>query len=138
MNKAYKYRIYPDSEKEILINKTFGCVRFVYNKMLANRKEVYERFKDDKEALKQQKYLLPADFKKDFEWLKEVDSLALANAQLNLQSAYKNFFREKKGYGYGRLASGQKFIRHYSKDCFSSTPLFLAGFGAGLLLSSRR
>ena len=57
MNKAYKYRIYPDSEQEILINKTFGCVRFVYNKMLANRKEVYERFKDDKEALKQQKYL---------------------------------------------------------------------------------
>lgn len=95
MNKAYKYRIYPDAEQESLINKTFGCVRFVYNKMLANRKEVYEQFKDDKEALKQQKYLLPADFKREFEWLKEVDSLALANAQLNLQTAYKNFFRDK-------------------------------------------
>ena len=95
MNKAYKYRIYPNAEQEILINKTFGCVRFVYNKMLANRKEVYEQFKDDKNALKQQKYLLPADFKKEFEWLKEVDSLALANAQLNLQTAYKNFFRDK-------------------------------------------
>ena len=95
MNKAYKYRIYPNAEQEILINKTFGCVRFVYNKMLANRKEVYEQFKDDKDALKQQKYLLPADFKKEFEWLKEVDSLALANAQLNLQTACKNFFRDK-------------------------------------------
>ncbi|MEA4900910.1 RNA-guided endonuclease TnpB family protein [Desulfitobacterium sp.] len=95
MNKAFKYRIYPTHEQEILINKTFGCVRFVYNKMLANRKEIYEQFKDDKEALKQQKYLLPADFKKEFEWLKEVDSLALANAQLNLQTAYKNFFRDK-------------------------------------------
>lgn len=95
MNKAYKYRIYPKPEQEILINKTFGCVRFVYNKMLANRKEIYEQFKDDKEALKQQKYLLPADFKKEFEWLKEIDSLALANAQLNLQTAYKNFFRDK-------------------------------------------
>ncbi|KLU63843.1 putative transposase [Desulfosporosinus acididurans] len=63
--------------------------------MLANRKAVYEQFKDDKEALKQQKYLLPAEFKKEFEWLKEVDSLALANAQLNLQTAYKNFFRDK-------------------------------------------
>jgi putative transposase len=95
MNKAFKYRIYPSPEQEILINKTFGCVRFVYNKMLANRKEVYEQFKDDKEVQKQQKYLLPADFKKEFEWLKEVDSLALANAQLNLQTAYKNFFRDK-------------------------------------------
>ncbi|MDD2620536.1 MAG: helix-turn-helix domain-containing protein, partial [Syntrophomonadaceae bacterium] len=69
MNKAYKYRIYPTPEQEILINKTFVCVRLVYNRMLANRKEVYERFKDDKESLKQQKYLLPADFKKEFEWL---------------------------------------------------------------------
>ncbi|WP_348982936.1 helix-turn-helix domain-containing protein [Desulfosporosinus sp. FKA] len=67
MNKAFKYRLYPSPEQEILINKTFGCVRFVYNKMLANRKEVYEKFKDDKEALKQQKYLLPAEFKNEFE-----------------------------------------------------------------------
>ncbi|MFQ3579547.1 MAG: RNA-guided endonuclease TnpB family protein [Bacteroidales bacterium] len=95
MNKTFKYRIYPNPEQEVLINKTFGCVRFVYNKMLANRKEIYVQFKDNKEALKQQKYLLPADFKKEFERLKEVDSLALANAQLNLQTAYKNFFRDK-------------------------------------------
>ncbi len=74
MNKAYKYRIYPNLEQETLINKTFGCVRFVYNKMLANRKEIYEQFKDNKEALKQQKYLLPANFKNEFHWLKEVGS----------------------------------------------------------------
>jgi putative transposase len=95
MNKAYKYRLYPCDEQAVLINKTFGCVRFVYNQMLANRKAIYEQYKDDKEALKQQKYTLPADYKKEFEWLKEVDSLALANAQLNLNTAYKNFFRDK-------------------------------------------
>ena len=95
MNKAYKYRIYPSVEQAIVINKTFGCVRFVYNQMLANRKTIYEQYKDNKEALKQQKYSLPADYKKEFEWLKEVDSLALANAQLNLNTAYKNFFRDK-------------------------------------------
>src|SRR5699024_4515071 len=60
--------------------------------MLAERKEVYEKFKDDKEALKKQKILTPAKYKKKFPWLKEVDSLALANAQLNLQKAYQNFF----------------------------------------------
>ena len=95
MNKAYRYRLYPNTEQAILMNKTFGCVRFVYNQMLANRKAIYEQYKDDKETLKQQTYFLPADYKKDFEWLKEVDSLALANAQLNLNTAYKNFFRDK-------------------------------------------
>ena len=114
MNKAFKYRIYPSPEQEILINKTFGCVRFVYNKMLANRKEVYEQFKDDKEALKQQKYLLPAEFKKEFEWLKEVDSLALANTQLNLQTAYKNFFRDKS-VGFPKFKS-----KHHDKKSYTT------------------
>ncbi|MDD4238133.1 MAG: RNA-guided endonuclease TnpB family protein [Desulfotomaculaceae bacterium] len=95
MNKAYKYRLYPNQEQTVLINKTFGCVRFVYNQMLANRKAIYEQYKEDKEALKQQKQSLPADYKKEFTWLKEVDSLALANAQLNLNKAYNNFFRDK-------------------------------------------
>ena len=95
MNKAYKYRLYPSAEQAILINKTFGCVRFIYNQMLSNRKTIYEQYKGDKEALKQQSYSLPAAYKKEFEWLKEVDSLALANAQLNLNTAYKNFFRDK-------------------------------------------
>ncbi|RNF38869.1 RNA-guided endonuclease TnpB family protein [Planococcus salinus] len=91
-NKAYKFRLYPTNEQEQLLLKTFGCVRFVYNKMLAERKEIYEQFKDDKELLKKQKFPTPAKYKTDFEWLKEVDSLALANAQLNLQKAYTNFF----------------------------------------------
>lgn len=54
-NKAYKFRLYPTQEQEQLLTKTFGCVRFVYNKMLAERMETYEPFKDDKEALKKQK-----------------------------------------------------------------------------------
>jgi putative transposase len=114
MNKAFKYRIYPSAEQEILINKTFGCVRFVYNRMLANRKGVYEQFKDDKEALKQQHYLLPADFKKEFEWLKEVDSLALANAQLNLQTAYRNFFRDQS-VGFPKFKS-----KHHDKKSYTT------------------
>ncbi|WP_153722844.1 RNA-guided endonuclease TnpB family protein [Sporosarcina cascadiensis] len=91
-NKAYKFRIYPTKEQEQLMMKTFGCVRFVYNKMLAERKETYEQFKDDKEMLKKQKHPTPAKYKAEFEWLKEVDSLALANAQMNLQKSYRNFF----------------------------------------------
>ncbi len=67
--------------KAHLIRKTFGCVRFVYNKMLAERKEVYEKHKANKEELKKQKFPTPAKYKVEYEGLKEVDSLALANAQ---------------------------------------------------------
>ncbi|QZT34806.1 transposase [Caldalkalibacillus thermarum TA2.A1] len=97
-NKAYKFRLYPTQEQEQLLAKTFGCVRFVYNKMLEERIQIYEKFKDDKEALKQHKFPTPAKYKRDFPWLKEVDSLALANAQLNLQKAFTNFFSGRAGF----------------------------------------
>ena len=95
MNKAYNFRLYPTKEQEVLFAKTFGCVRFVYNKMLEERIEIYERFKDDVAELKKHKKPTPAKYKAEFVWLKEVDSLALANAQMNLQTAYNNFFRDK-------------------------------------------
>ncbi len=95
MNTAFPYRLYPNPEQEILIHKTLGCVRFVYNRMLANRKEIYAPCQDDKATWKQPKYLRPADCKKEFAWLKDVDSVALANAQLHLQTAYKNFFQDQ-------------------------------------------
>ncbi|PAV27934.1 hypothetical protein CIL05_18850, partial [Virgibacillus profundi] len=58
-NKAYKFRLYPTEEQTMLLHKTFGCVRFVYNKMLAERKEFYEMLKHDKEALKKIKHPTP-------------------------------------------------------------------------------
>lgn len=93
MLKAYKYRIYPTSEQRLYLAKVFGCTRFIYNKMLADRIKSYEENKDlDNKAMK---YPTPTQYKKEYEWLKEVDSLALANAQMNLDKAYKNFFRDK-------------------------------------------
>ena len=88
MLKAYKYRIYPNKEQEEYLAKTFSCTRFIYNKMLADKIEYY---KETGKMLKN----TPAQYKKEFVWLKEVDSLALANAQQNLEKAYKNFFRDK-------------------------------------------
>ncbi len=69
-NKAYKFRLYPTEEQAHLIRKTFGCVRFVYNKMLADRKELYETHKENKEELKKQKFPTPAKYKEEYEWLK--------------------------------------------------------------------
>ena len=93
MLKAYKYRIYPTSEQKLYLAKTFGCTRFIYNQMLADRIKSYQENKDlDIKAIK---YPTTKKYKKKYTWLKEVDSLALANAQMNLDKAFKNFFRDK-------------------------------------------
>jgi putative transposase len=84
-NIAYKFRIYPNKEQRDLFARTFGCVRFIYNQMLSDKIEYYK-------ATKKMLNNTPAQYKEDFPWLREVDSLALANAQLNLQKAYKSFF----------------------------------------------
>ena len=83
---AYKYRLYPNKEQKEYFAKCFGCVRFIYNRMLSDKIEYY---KETKQRLNN----TPAQYKKEFGWLKEVDSLALANAQMNLQTAYNNFFK---------------------------------------------
>ena len=83
---AYKFRLYPNKEQEVYFAKTFGCVRFIYNRMLSDKIDYYK-------GTKQKLNNTPAQYKKEFEWLKEVDSLALANTQMNLQTAYNNFFK---------------------------------------------
>lgn len=85
--KAFRYRIHPTEEQMIYFAKTFGCVRFIYNVMLFDKIEYY---KENGSML----YNTPAQYKEEHTFLKEVDSLALANAQLNLQKAYNSFFRK--------------------------------------------
>lgn len=103
MFKAYKYRLYPNNEQQLYFTKSFGSVRFIYNQMLTNRIELYEKYKGDKEELKKHKPRTYTSFKREFEWLKEIDNLALANAQIDLKSAYQNFFRN--GFGFPSFKS---------------------------------
>lgn len=111
--KAYKFRIYPTEEQEIFFAKTFGCVRKVYNLMLNDRKKAYEEVKND--SSKKMAFPTPAKYKKEFPFLKEVDSLALANAQLNLDKAYKNFFRDKS-VGFPRFKSKKNPVQSYTTN----------------------
>ena len=92
--KSYKFRLYPNEEQKQLFAKTFGCSRAIWNMMLADKIKHYE---ETKETL----YNTPAQYKKEFPWLREVDSLALCNVQLNLQTAYNNFFRS--GFGFPKF-----------------------------------
>lgn len=93
-HKAYKFRLYPNEEQKQLFARTFGCSRAIWNMMLADKIKHYE---ETKETL----YNTPAQYKKDFPWLREVDSVALCNVQLNLQTAYKNFFQS--GFGFPKF-----------------------------------
>ena len=96
MEKAYKYRIYPTTEQKILIAKTFGCARFVFNYYLAMRKELYEESKQTMNYSACSKDL--TKIKKELLWLKEPDKFALQNALRDLDTAYKNFFDKRSEY----------------------------------------
>ena len=96
MLKAYKYRIYPNKEQEKQIAKTFGCCRFVYNNILAYKKEVYEQGKSVSKT--DCNNYCNRELKKVYSWLKEVDKFALTNAIYNMDNTYQKFFKEKLGY----------------------------------------
>ena len=110
---AYKYRLEPSKEQRIQFAKTFGCVRKVYNLMLGDRIDNYEAVKNGEAT--EYFYPTPAQYKADYPFLKEVDSLALANAQVNLNRAYQNFFRDKS-VGFPRFKSKKYSRKSYTTN----------------------
>lgn len=96
MERAYKYRIYPNKKQQEIIAKTFGCCRFVYNKYLGKRIEMYEKNKETFSYVQCAKDM--TQLKSELEWLKEVDSTALQSSLRDLDMAYQKFFKEHSGY----------------------------------------
>lgn len=111
MNKAYKYRLYPTTEQTVFFAKTFGCCRKVYNLMLSAKIKSYEKTKSFGKQT-------PAMYKTEYPFLKEVDSLALANVQLNLQSAIKNCFDKtrKARNGFPKFKSAKYSRKSYTTN----------------------
>ena len=110
-NKAIKYRIYPTTEQEIMFSKTFGCCRKVYNLMLSDKIEGYK-------ATGKFPTVTPTKYKKDYPYLKEVDSLALANKQMDLQAAFRNAFSKshKKKNGFHVFKSAKHSRKSYTTN----------------------
>ena len=110
-NRAIKYRVYPTTEQSVMFAKTFGCCRKVYNLMLSDKIEGYK-------ATGKFPTVTPAKYKKDYLYLKEIDSLALANVQLNLQSAFKNRFSKsrKKNNGFPKFKSAKHSRKSYTTN----------------------
>jgi putative transposase len=109
INKAYKFRIYPNQEQKELIDKTIGSSRFIYNEFLAKAKEnEYKSYTKYSSELPQ--------LKKEFKWLKEVDSIALQQSLKDLDRAFKNFFSGK--YNYPKFKSKKKSRLSYRTQKF--------------------
>lgn len=110
-NKAIKYRIYPTTEQRVMFAKTFGCCRKVYNLMLADKIEGYK-------ATGKFPTVTPAKYKEDYPYLKEVDSLALANKQMDLQAAFRNRFnkKRKKKSGFPKFKSAKHSRKSYTTN----------------------
>ena len=111
--KSYKFRLYPNSEQKTLLEKTFGCCRFVYNHYLAKSIEDYENTRKSNSCNQNCKDL--THLKKDYKWLSEVSSTALQQSIRHLDAAYQNFFRRVKQ---GKPPGFPKFKRKSSNQSF--------------------
>lgn len=114
MFKSYKFRLYPNKEQEILLQKTFGCVRFVYNQCLAYRIDKYKNENTSLSKFDIGNYVNRI-LKQEYLWLKEVDKFSLQNAVNNLDSAYQKFFKEHGGFP--RFKSKKINKRSYKTNC---------------------
>ncbi len=95
-NKAFKFRIYPTSEQKVLLGKTFGCCRLVFNCFLNLSTKKYD---EEKITLRYKDYaLMLNDLKREKEFLKEIDSISLQQELRHLDDSFNRFFKYKKGY----------------------------------------
>ena len=119
--KAYKFRIYPNETQKELMEKSFGCTRFVYNHMLALQIKTYKE--QGKSHSKYDLVKMIPSLKKEHEWLKEVDSTCLQASIDDLDSAYQNFFREiKKGnnQGFPKFKTKRNPKRSFESKCVNN------------------
>lgn len=123
MEKAYKYRIYPNEKQKELIAKTFGCCRFVYNRYLAQKIELYQTRKESLSYVKCAKAL--TKLKDELEWLTEVDSTALQSSLKDLDNAYQKFFKEHTGFPNFKSKKTHKYS--YQSKCVNDNIKYLGG-----------
>ena len=97
-NIAFKFRVYPTKEQQILINKTFGCCRFVYNYFLTKRRDAWVNNKQSINYEQTSVMLTKLKNNKQYKWLKDVDCTSLQNSLKDLDRAYKNFFEKRAKY----------------------------------------
>ena len=109
--KGIRVRLYPTGEQKILIDKTFGCVRFVYNQTLENCKRLYEQSKRFPSKNERMKNLVP--LKEKYEFLKDVDAKALQQSVRNFNFALDKFFKNRNYFGFPKFTSKRNQKQSY-------------------------
>ena len=113
--RSIKYRLYPTKQQAILFEQTFGCCRKLWNLMLSDKVDYYQNNKTNYKTL-------VSDYKKRYPYLKDIDSLALANVRLNLDKAYNNFFSKRSKFP--RFKSRKHSRRSYTTNYVSNNIRF--------------
>lgn len=120
MLKSYEYRLYPNREQQTLMAKHFGCVRFIYNYMLAYKTKLYETVKKNINKFEMCSMITNMKKQEEYSWLREVNSQSLNVSIYNLEKAYTHFFRDKKGY--------PKFKCKHSQQVFACPQFVMVDF----------
>ena len=111
IHKGIRVRLYPTEEQEVLINKTIGCCRFVYNQTLVDCKQSYEQTQHFPSGKERSVNLVP--LKEEYRFLKEVSAVALVQSVRDLDSALNNFFKNRGHFGFPQFKS-----RHRGKQSY--------------------
>lgn len=117
MEKAFKYRIYPNKKQKELIQKTFGCARFVYNYFLDLKIKEYKNSETTLSYYDTSKLL--TQLKKESEWLREPDKDSLQKSLKDLDNAYQKFFKEHTGFP--KFKSKKDRHKSYRTSCVKTT-----------------
>lgn len=138
--RAYKYRIYPTKEQKILINKTFGSCRYVYNRALAIKMALYEKEKKGISVFKLSNEMVKWKNNEETKWLKEVNSQSLQQSLRDLDSAYTKFFKEKRGFPKFKSKNNHNSFRNpqQTRVNFENGKVFLLKFSEGIKINLHR
>ena len=126
LRRAVKYRMYPTKEQANLIDRTIGCARLVYNLMLETRIASYQSRFGMPDAQAKEPLPTPRLYKDDYSFLKDVDSMALCNAQMHLDKAYRSFFTNPKT-GFPKYKSKHRSRQTYTTNCIRNNIRFENG-----------
>jgi len=113
---GYKFRIYPTEEQKVFFERHFGCSRFIYNYLLALREAAYKKFKIKISGFEAKKEISKLKKQEEYQWLKEVNSQSLQESAIDLEKAYRRFFK--------KLGSKPRFKKKLNKQQFKIPQYF--------------
>lgn len=132
INKAYKYRIYPNKEQQVLLEKHFGATRWIYNYALEKKIKTYKEINKGLSRFQLQKDIPILKNNEETKWLKEVNSQSLQYSLLCLDNAFNKFFREKKGFPNFKNKQGKQSFICPQNFSIEDNKLFIPKFKQGI------